>query len=96
MRFLLTALAFAGLSACTTYRIHSLEHHGAMPVLKLETVRTTNSLFWVDVEHQFWICHDEGGAEGGDLVCHRSCGSGYDLDAYGLFGDIELIESRPR
>lgn len=82
MRALIASAAFAlvGVSAlassgCTTYRIRSAEDHGAMKVLKLETIKTTNAFLWVDVEHQFWLCQDTGD----DLVCRRSCGQNRDL-----------------
>lgn len=68
-------IALAGTTACTTYQIRSAEDHGVLPVLKLETVRTSWTLFFAESEHQFWLCQDQGD----DLVCHRSCGGGSDL-----------------
>lgn len=71
----LLALPLALASGCSTYRIHSAEDHGALPVLKLETVRTTWAVFWAETEHQFWLCQDRGD----ELVCQRSCGGQTDL-----------------
>jgi hypothetical protein len=82
MRFLW--LSFALLGACSSYRIHSVEDHGEKPVLKLETVRTSYTLFFTEVEHQYWLCQDQGEA----LVCHRSCGAGTDMQCpTALVGD---------
>ncbi len=75
----LMLLAFSSLvlasTACTTYQIRSAESHGTMPVMKLETIRTTYLLFLAEVEHQFWMCQDTGD----DLLCERSCGGRQDL-----------------
>lgn len=77
MRHLLlfaSALAIAA-TGCTMYQIRSAESHGTMPVMKLETIRTTQILFITEVEHQFWMCQDTGD----DLLCERSCGIDQDL-----------------
>ncbi len=72
--FALSSLAFS--SACTTYQIRSAESHDKMPVLKLETIRTSNWFFWAEIEHQFWMCQDSGD----DLLCERSCGGRQDIE----------------
>jgi len=74
MLFAVASLALAS-TACSTYQIRSAENHGTMPVMKLETIRTTYVLFWTEVEHQFWMCQDTGD----DLLRERSCGGRQDL-----------------
>ena len=79
-----------GASACTTYQIRSAESHPTMPLVKLETLKTTNMFFWASVEHQFWMCQDAGD----DLVCERSCGGGQDLECpMSTFGDNAMTSN---
>lgn len=78
-------------SACTTYRIRSAEDHGVMPVLKLETIKTTNAFFYNESEHQFWLCQDRGD----DLVCERACGGNLDTQCPTLLvGDGVISNTR--
>ena len=48
MLLVLSSLVLAS-TACTTYQIRSAESHGTMPVMKLETIRTTYLLFLAEV-----------------------------------------------
>ncbi len=87
LRIALALGALSGLSACTSYKVLAFADHPVHPVTRLETLRLDD--YWVSasVQHQYWLCQDQGDT----LSCTRKCGEGTDLEcpsATGVAGGI--------
>jgi hypothetical protein len=76
VKTLVLAFGLLALSTgCTKRTILAFEDQPQHDLTTLQAYRTKNYLFWVDGEHQFFLCSDKGDR----LVCQRACGGNTDL-----------------
>lgn len=89
------ALGFAAaLGGCARYQILEFQDHSnaETKLNQLQVLKTTSYGVWATVEHQFWMCTDNGD----ELVCNRSCGGDLDIVCPSAMGGGGVVSSNTR